>query len=73
MISFTCHDFEEADKKLENLYKERADLEKLVRATNKSIEIAEEERNFIGNWLMRNGATKEEIEKIENVINPIAF
>ena len=73
MINFTMEDFEQADLKLETYYKKLNGLKKELAEFELKVEIAEEERNFIGAWLKRNGATKEEKEKIEGTINPIEF
>lgn len=73
MINFTRKDFEEADKKLNELYEEEYHLVRKLDEVRKARAIAEEERNFIGDWLKRNGATKEEREGIEEIVNPITF
>lgn len=73
MINFTWKDFEEADGKLEPLARDILDLQKKLEEAEKIYKIAEEERNFIGDWLQRNGVSKELQEEIEDRINPIGF
>lgn len=73
MINFTWKDFEEADEKLEPLAQNIFKLQREIVEAEKIYKIAEEERNFIGDWLQRNGASEELKEKIEDRINPIGF
>lgn len=73
MISFTRKDFEEADRKLTALYEEEVRLVAELEEVRQVRAIAEEERNFIGDWLKRNGVTKAEREGIDEIINPISF
>lgn len=73
MINFTYEDFKEADAKLEGLAQDCIDLQKKLFEAQDVYRIAEEERNFIGDWLKRNGVTKEQSEEIEDRVNPIGF
>lgn len=68
MIDFAWKDFEEADKKLDELYTEEWRLTKELAEIRTKRSIAEEERNFIGDWLKRNGATTEECEMIDDAV-----
>lgn len=73
MIQFTWKDFEEADEKLEGLAIDCMELQKKLWKAEEVYKIAEEERNFIGDWLKRNGVSKELQGKIEDRINSIGF
>lgn len=70
MIRFTMKDFKEADAKTDKLYRELLAARKHCEKIESEIEIAEEERNFIGGWLERNGVSKEDFEVIEDKVKP---
>lgn len=73
MIKFTWKDFEEADMMVEKIYEEEHRLIMELEEVRKKRETAEEERNFVGNWLKRNGAPESLKEAIDDVINPVTF
>lgn len=58
MINFTWEDFEEADKKMNELYEEEDCLIRELDEVRRKRVIAEDERNFIGDWLKRNGVAE---------------
>ena len=60
MIQFTRKDFEEAEATLNELYEEVFEREKRLNAIKKELAIAEEERNFIADWLKRNGVAEDD-------------
>lgn len=73
MIKFMWKDFEEADMMVEKIYEEERHIIAKLEDVRKKRKIAEEERDFIGNWLKRNGAPESVREEIDKVINPIIF
>lgn len=64
MIKFMWKDFEEADAKTDELYRELLAAQRHCQELEDKIKIAEEERNFIGGWLKRNGAPESVKEEI---------
>lgn len=62
MIHFTRRDFNEADVKVIRLHEELLEAQKRLNDIEAEIVIANEERNFIGDWLKRNGVIVEKEE-----------
>lgn len=62
MIHFTRRDFNEANVKVIRLHEELLEAQKRLNDIEAEIVIANEERNFIGDWLKRNGVSVEEEE-----------
>lgn len=73
MINFTYEDFKEANEKLETAMAVRNAWRIKLEEATEECSIAREERNFIGDWLIRNGVSEEQREEIEEGMNPITF